>query len=265
MSVGTRSRRETEAASGAAAEGAPLEEVLDELYARQLAIDPDNQYLRGHGSRASIANQVRTFDWYRPYLPARGTVLDWGCHHAPDSCLLRARFGERLELHGCDLVDSDRFQCFHAFAGISYEQLRDVSGLSYPSDYFDVVIGSGVLEHVGMDYESLKELYRILKPDGLLVLSYLPNWLSVQEWFRRVIQKSAFHRRLYGMGEAKQLLKRCGFYPFAARYHTFFWERLLASTGLPGDGRAARLASTLLPVQIFSSTLCSMARKVIMM
>ena len=68
------------------------------------------------------------------------------------------------------------------------------------------------------------------------------------------------------MGEAKQLLKRCGFYPLAARYHTFFRERLLAALGLRRWERGlSELLARLLPVQVFSSTLCIVAEKVTMM
>ena len=129
-----------------------------------------------------------------------------------------------------------------------------------------LVIGSGVLEHTALDYESLKELHRVIKPDGILVISYLPNWLSIKEWVRRSVTKRDFHRRLYGRGEATQLLKRSGFYPVAARYHTFFWEQLLVAVGLRRweQGLSSLLARAL-PAQVFASTLCFVARKVTMM
>ncbi|HKB41229.1 MAG TPA: methyltransferase domain-containing protein [Gemmataceae bacterium] len=249
-----------------AAGDASLEHLLEELYRQQLALDPDNRYLLEHGSRIAIANQVRTFHWYRPFLPDRGAVLDWGCNHAPDSCLLRAWFGDRLDLYSCDFLEPDRYPVFHDFARAAHKRLEEEVLLPFPTSFFDAVIGSGVLEHTAMDYESLKELHRVIKPDGCLVISYLPNWLSVKEWFQRSIRKRDFHRRLYGMSEAKQLLKRCGFYPVAARYHTFFWERLLALAGLRRWERGlSRLLARVMPVQVFASTLCFVARKVTMM
>ena len=69
-----------------------------------------------------------------------------------------------------------------------------------------------------MDYESLKELHRILKPGGTLIITYLPNRLSAKEWGRRVIRKRDFHNRLYGLAEARQLLKRSGFLPLMTTY-----------------------------------------------
>lgn len=226
-------------------------------------MDPDNRYLREHGSEASIANQIRTFHWYRPYLPETGAVLDWGCNHAPDSCLLRACFANRLDLYSCDLIERSQYSVFHEFARSSYEKLEDLILLPYPSNFFDAVIGSGVLEHTAMDYESLKELHRVVKPGGFLIISYLPNRLSFREWVRRTVWKRDFHRRLYRMGETKQFLKRCGFYPVTARYHTFFWERLLAAMGLRRWEQAlSKLIARLVPVHLFSSTLCFIAEKV---
>ena len=239
-----------------------LHEFLEELYKKQLTIDPGNEYLREHGSHVCIANQIRTFHWYRPYLPETGAVLDWGCNHAPDSCLLRAWFADRLDLFSCDFIEQTRYRVFHDFARSSHKTLEDEIRLPFASNSFEAVIASGVLEHTAMDYESLKELHRVLKPGGALVITYLPNWLSFREWMRRALWRRDFHRRLYGMGETKQLLKRCGFYPVAAGYQTFFWERLFAAMGMSrwesGLSRLARLV----PVHVFSSTLCFVAHKV---
>ncbi|SRR5579883_3240744 len=239
--------------------------LLADLYRRQLALDPNDAYLREHAGERCVANQVRTFCWYAPYLPARGRVLDWGCNHAPDSCLLRARFGRQLELHGSDFAEPGRYRLFHQFADLQYQRLEDTVALGYARDTFDVVISSGALEHAAQDYESLKEIYRVLKPDGLLIVTYLPNWLSYREWLRRVVHRHQFHRRLYGLGEARQLLKRSGLYPIRAGYHTFFWDNLLGGTTNAGNRWLRDGLPRLVPLQWFCSTLCFMARKVISM
>ena len=190
--------------------------------------------------------------------------LEWGCQHAPDSCLLHCSYGKRFPLHGCDFVPPDRYLHFYNYAGLSYTLLQDVVKIPYVSDSFEAIIASGVLEHVAMDYESLKEIYRILKPDGVLIISYLPNWLSVNEWFRRVIRKQAFHRRLYRMSGTRQLLKRAGFCPVHARHHIFLRDRILENvpldTLLPTFNNL--LTTLLLPPNLFSSVLRIVARKV---
>ncbi|MCI0685435.1 MAG: methyltransferase domain-containing protein [Gemmataceae bacterium] len=230
-----------------------LEALLARLYREQLAQTPGVPYLLNHGRPSAIANHVRTFHWYRPFLPQTGDVLDWGCQHAPDSCLLRAWCGARLRRHSCDFPEGARHRVFHDYAAAAFTPLTDNDRLPFAAQSFDAVIGSGVLEHTACDLDSLRELYRVLKPGGVLIVTYLPNWLSVNEWWRRVVRRQGFHRRLYGMGELTHMLKHHGFYPLAARYHTFFWER--ACPPLAG------LLRRLLPIQVCSSTLCVIARK----
>lgn len=240
-----------------------LEAMLASLYRDHIALHSPHSYILEHQQPACIANQVRTFHWYRPYLPTAGSVLDWGCFHGPDSCMLRASYGDRFKLHACDFADRDTHRVFHDFSGCDYHKLNDCVKLPYDSAVFDAVIASGTLEHTATDYESLKELYRVLKPDGVLIISYLPNALSLREWIQRKIHKKDFHRRLYGVSETVQLLKRSGFYPATMRYHTFFWERMVekAGLGLWRDG-IAKVLQKLLPLQVFSSTHCCIAHKV---
>jgi SAM-dependent methyltransferase len=233
---------------------APLEQLLHDLYRQQAARHPDNHYLRNHAAPRSIANHVRTFQWYRQFLPATGNVLDWGCQHAPDSCLLRAGYHDQFDLYGCDFPGVARHEVFHDFAATKFTPISGNDRLPYDSQFFDAVIGSGVLEHTARDGDSLGELYRVLRPGGVLIITYLPNWLSVNEWWRRVMRRRDFHHRLYGLGETRQMLKHHGFVPLAIRYHTFFWQRWCA----PLAGLMKRID----PFQVFSSTLCLVGRKV---
>lgn len=244
----------------------PLVDVLTDLYCRQRAIDPEDAYLAAHGTPRFIASQVRSFRWYADYLPAGGAVLDWGCNHAPDSCLLRGQFGERFRLYACDFVEAGRYGVFGGYARAEYTQLGDVLRLPYADNSFAAVVGSGVLEHTAMDYEVLKELYRVLEPDGTLVLTYLPNRLSVEEWLRRVVHRRDFHRRLYGLGEARHLLRRTGFDPVAGGYQCAWGEKLARALG---GGRWQRrlgaVLETLFLPRVLVSTLRLVARKVTVM
>lgn len=191
---------------------------LELLIHRSLEDNPDSVYLREHAQPNRIAGHVRAFGEYVPHLPDRGHILDWGCHHAPDSCLLKSAFENRFRLHGCDFVEPQVYARFHEYAGLDYRRLTDIVATPYETGSFDAVIGSGVLEHVAMEYESLKELHRILKPGGVLIVTLLPNRLSWREWGRRVIWKRDFHERCYGLAEARRLLKRTGFVPLSAKH-----------------------------------------------
>ena len=199
----------------------PFAQILRNLYAEQLAASGDDPYLQQHADQRFIAGQVRVFQWYRPFLPREGTVLDWGCRHAPDSCLIRTDLGTQFQQHACDLPPEGQYGIFHRYAGVEYRQLNDVVRLPYESEQFNAVIASGVLEHAAMDYESLKELYRVMKVGGKLVITYLPNRLSVGEWRLRRASQTA-HRRLYSPRLIRELLLRTGFYPKSVGYQTKF-------------------------------------------
>jgi SAM-dependent methyltransferase len=240
-----------------------LSEMLSRLYKEDLVRHTTSAYLAEHAAARCVENQVRTFLWYAAHLPGQGTILDWGCQHAPDGCLIRMHFGAAHELHGCDFHAPETYPAFARFAGLHYHQLTHVWRMPYPDGAFDAVIGSGTLEHTALDFASLGELYRVLKPGGLLVITYLPNRLSWGEWLRRNVRKKDFHRRLYGLSEAQGLLKHHGFYPVAATYQSFRPERFLDWLGLPDrHGLPARLADVARRANLFCSTLCLVATRV---
>ncbi len=151
-----------------------LYEVLQDLYRRHLASHRE-PYLEQHAVPKVVRGQVEMFERYLPYLPPRGSVLDWGCRHAPDSCLLRAARGGAFDLFDCDFPPAEQFEVFHSYADLCYRRLDGPVQIPFADQQFDVVIGSGTLEHTAMDYESLKEVYRVLKPGGIFVIAYLPN------------------------------------------------------------------------------------------
>jgi SAM-dependent methyltransferase len=231
--------------------GPQLEDALARLYVAQRVLTPNDDYLTDHARPRVTAGQVAAFRWYLPLLPPSGAVLDWGCNHAPDSCLLRAAAGDRYDLHACDFRPPDDFAAFHRFARLTYGRLAHLYQLPYGDARFDAVIASGVLEHVAWEYESLKELHRVLRPGGVLIVTYLPNRWSVGEWARRNIVGRNFHHRLYVRTEFRRVLLRTGFE---------VTEALHQST-LRADWRGV-VARVLPPVAALGSVLCFAARKV---
>jgi SAM-dependent methyltransferase len=223
--------------------------LLGSLYRTQLNERGPDAYLEQHANPVFCLGTARTFDFYLPYLPESGAFLDWGCRHAPDSCLLRFRSRGAKTIHGCDVEAPNRYSTFFDYAGLEYTRLNHHFLLPYPDNHFDAVIASGVLEHVPMDYESLKELYRVLRPGGRLVITYLPNSLSIEEFVRRRTGQ-LFHKRLYSRYQLQTLLVHTGFQPLTLGYQT----RLDL---LPMDQAGLRVTRNLLgPIGLHRLTSC---------
>lgn len=55
---------------------------------------------------------------------------------------------------------------------------KDLLEAGFPSDYFDVVRMWSVLEHLHKPFKTLKEIHRILKPEGALI-AQMPNFDSL--------------------------------------------------------------------------------------
>src|SRR5437660_9133317 len=131
--------------------GPRLAELLRSLYKQQLEIRPDDTYLRAHARQKVAETHVAVFDFYARYLPDKGRILDWGCRHAPDACLMRGRFGGELGIDGYDFAEPGTYSVFHGYAGLHYRTPESAIRLPYEDASFDAVVASGTLEHVAMD------------------------------------------------------------------------------------------------------------------
>ena len=57
----------------------------------------------------------------------------------------------------------------------------DIEALAFPDAYFDVVLAAGVIEYLRSDEKSLREISRVLKPGGIVLLS-VRNKLNLSRW-----------------------------------------------------------------------------------
>jgi predicted SAM-dependent methyltransferase len=87
----------------------------------------------------------------------------------------------------------------------------DNLNLPYENNEYDIVISSGVLEHVneyGGDFDnSLKEIIRVLKPGGSIVIWRLPFAFSIWEYFRYAL-KHWYHPERYTPLQIHHLAKK---------------------------------------------------------
>jgi len=190
---------------------------LSRLYTLE-ARTREDPYLQAHSrNTAVLRRQIGIFERYKDVLEDAHTILDWGCRHAVDACLVRMFRGADVELYGCD-VDAGDYQVFYDFAGLKYSRLSHPYQLPYEDSFFDAVLGSGVLEHVPNDSECLKELYRVIRPGGYFIMTFLPNKYSYTEWLARRLKKP-HHCRMYTLSEARRMFLHHGFLPASSGYH----------------------------------------------
>jgi SAM-dependent methyltransferase len=77
----------------------------------------------------------------------------------------------------------------------NYYICGDARSLPFKRRTYDYVVCSEVIEHISERAQVLEELWRVLKPEGMLILS-TPNWWSLYGLFRRiyqVISRQEFH------------------------------------------------------------------------
>lgn len=243
-----------------------IEETISKLYKAQLAIKHD-PYLYDHSCNKSVLRRhLQVFKRYREFVS--GKVLDWGCRHAVDACVIKMVFGNKVELFGCD-IEEVPYKAFFDFSNLNYTTILHPYRLPYEDDAFDTIVGSGVLEHVPSDTESLKEIYRVLKPGGHFIITFLPNKFSYTEALSPVLGGTS-HRRKYTVKGIKTALLHNGFEPISVGRHQIL-PALSSGKAIGNNDMVRSLTENLFkansvlenvwPINLFSSNIFVVSKK----
>jgi len=249
---------------------APDTERLSAALERSSHLRPrgEDTFLDAKESPYARAERLRSYLLVRPGMAGARRVLDWGCRHGASAQLVRTDMGDAIELHGTDFSPPDQYAAYYAEAALHYRQLVHPWRMDYPEGHFDAVIGAGVLEHVANIGESLTELWRVVRVDGALLLTHLPNALSWSEWLSRRAAPGLAHARRFRPKGLRQLLLDHGFEVERWGYHH------LPPTTLPAGGEEVavlrgavrwsqplRFAERVWPLRVFSAAIWVVARK----
>ncbi|MDH4201284.1 MAG: class I SAM-dependent methyltransferase [Phycisphaerae bacterium] len=117
-------------------------------------------------------------------------------------------------------------------------QTHSAEELPYEDGSFDIVMSFDVLEHLPNVAQHLREVRRVLKPDGYYLFQ-TPNKLSnaIFETLKcRSMAWKKYHPSLHFYGQLKRRLKHCGFDPHFIKMNTMneFAVNKFKRVGLPG-------------------------------
>lgn len=149
------------------------------------------------------------------YLPSQSLeVLDLGCGSGNNGKML-SKFGQ------IDGVEPEEFALGMAQERGHYRKLQvgalTVDSLDLPSNHYDLVVMTDVLEHIENHQAALKEVFKLLKPGGKLVLTVpaLPLLWSHHD-------VSHFHFRRYTRASFRQVVSYSGLSIEFLSYYNFF-------------------------------------------
>jgi ubiquinone/menaquinone biosynthesis C-methylase UbiE len=130
----------------------------------------------------------RSLECYRYSLEKlEHPVLDVGCG---DGFLARVAFGKQLEAG----IDLDRGEVKRAIKSKSYKKTICASALKIPfkDDSFNTVVSNCVLEHIPNIDMALKEIQRVLKKNGRLMITVPSECYVENSYFRGLLSKFGF-------------------------------------------------------------------------
>ena len=158
-----------------------------------------------------------------PYIKKSSNVLDVGCGRS--AALLRTIAPYINQGVGIDFKVDEHV----AIANITTQKLILDKELPFADASFDVVTMLAVLEHIENEQEILSEIYRVLVPNGKLILTVPSIWaqpvLEFLAYKLRVVSEAEIrdHKRYYTRAKLKKVLvKKIGFQKFMHQYFQFW-------------------------------------------
>jgi SAM-dependent methyltransferase len=184
--------------------------------------------------RVGVWNYIRIANDIAGQVPS-GRVLDWGCGYGQMTYLLRRR---GLEVSAFDIGEpgEDSLPDIPLCHGLEVIRTDHPTKLPFEEGVFDAVLSCGVLEHVdessepGNELESLREIARVLRLGGRLLIYQLPQQHAWQEAVARRLRRAYFHARRYTASEISAMLRDAGYSVKKLRRANMLPKNL---TGLP--------------------------------
>ena len=140
----------------------------DYLMYESFRLDYEKYYF---GGREVAEWLVSIFSQHSVASDAR--LLDWGCGPGRIVRHLPELMGQGCEIFGTDYNSESIRWCKENLGNIRFNCNGLEAVLPYQDNYFDIIYGISVLTHLSEErhFEWKNELYRILKPGGIMILT----------------------------------------------------------------------------------------------
>ena len=154
--------------------------------------------------------------WFLKYLTKSDLILDLGCGNGQNAIKASQKVRKII---GIDLDESmieiaKRSSQRLGIKNVKFETANLENKLKYEDNSFDKIMFLDVLEHLRKRNQILKEIKRVLKPQGLLFLG-VPNSQTSWKKLQRSVGFNSYsdpgHKIEYSEVEIKSLLKKQAF------------------------------------------------------
>jgi SAM-dependent methyltransferase len=167
--------------------------------------------------RAVVEGRWRLFtsaidDWMRSGAPAPSRILDAGCGDGINLSFFARLASARGWSSRIVGADYSPLRLARAGAYGAFLMRTSISALPFDSGVFDVIVCNHVLEHVPDDQAAMRELRRVVRPGGLVIIG-VPNEGSPLGRLRnhvlqRSILRSTDHVNMYTADVLRERLTR---------------------------------------------------------
>lgn len=183
-------------------------------------VDSMNQYIKNYikyliYQTIGTPSFIRRIEWRKMFewlYPKEGEkILDAACGGGELSLKLAER---GCKVYGIDISEDaiSSAKRLSKRAKITCEfEVGSVEHLPYPNGYFDKIICSSALEHFRDDLKALKEMNRVLKPNGKLVLTTDSFTYPINNELEEKHRKIAFVVNYYTREKLKERFDISGF------------------------------------------------------